>query len=116
MHSPLRYLRGQCIHSNVPFHLPSAFCICSNASVYLPSALIIIGWVFMDEVIILPSPSLASFFLTQQLIYRSKIEKHSACLDICIRHQYRQKSHLLGLGKKHFSYIKNTYFFWIGFW
>ena len=96
--SPLRYLSGECINSNV--------------SVHLLSALIIIGWTFMHEVNILPPPSIARFFLTQQLIYRSKIKKHNACLDIFVSDTSIDRNpHLPGLGKKHFSYIMDTYSF-----
>ena len=38
----------------------------------------------MHEVNISPSFSLARFFLTQQLIYKSKIEKHNVSLDIFV--------------------------------
>ena len=38
----------------------------------------------MHELNISPPLSLARFFLTQQLIYRSKIEKHSVSLDIFV--------------------------------
>ena len=46
--------------------------------------LIIIGWAFMHELNILPPLSLARFFLTQQLIYKSKIEKHNISLVIFV--------------------------------
>ena len=38
----------------------------------------------MHEVNISPSFSLARFFLTQQLIYKSKIEKSNVSLDIFV--------------------------------
>ena len=68
------YLRGKCIVSQ---------------SIYIGSELIIIGWVFMHELSILPPLSLARFFLTQQVICKSKIEKHNFSLAryFCIRHQ-----------------------------
>ena len=44
----------------------------------------IIGWAFMHELDILPPRSLARFLLTQQLIYKSKIEKHNISLDIFV--------------------------------
>ena len=62
----------KCIHSNV------------SLFIYVGSELIIIGWAFMHELNILSSLSLARFFLTQQLIYKSKIEKHNISLDIFV--------------------------------
>ena len=59
-------------------------CIFSNVSVYLPSELIIIGGAFMHEVNVSPSLSLARFFLTQELIYKGKIEKRNVTLDIFV--------------------------------
>ena len=44
----------------------------------------IIGWAFMHELNILSHLNLARFFLTQQLIYKSKIEKHNISLDIFV--------------------------------
>ena len=44
--------------------------------------MIIIGWAFMHELDILSPLSLAKFFLTKQVIYNSKIEKHNISLDI----------------------------------
>ena len=44
----------------------------------------IIGRGFMHGLNILSPLSLARFFLTQQLIYQSKIEKHSISLDIFV--------------------------------
>ena len=38
----------------------------------------------MHELDILPPRSLARFFLTQQLIYKSKIEKHNISLDLFV--------------------------------
>ena len=52
--------------------------------VHLRNKLIVIGWTFMHELNILSPLSLATFFLTQQLIYRSKIEKHNIILDIFV--------------------------------
>ena len=46
--------------------------------------MIIIDWAFMYELNILSPLSLARFFLTQQLIYKSKIEKHNISLDIFV--------------------------------
>ena len=46
--------------------------------------MIIIGWAFMHELNILSALSLARFFLTQQLIYKSKIEKRNISLDIFV--------------------------------
>ena len=49
----------------------------------------------------------ARFFLTQQLIYKSKIEKHNVSLDIFVSDtSIARNLHLLGLEKKHFSYIR----------
>ena len=50
--------------------------------IYLVSRLLLAGHLFMHEVNILPPLSLARFFLTQQLIYKSKIEKHNVSLSI----------------------------------
>ena len=58
--------------------------IFSNVSVYLPSELIIIGGAFVHEVNLSPSLGLARFFLTQELIYKGKIEKHNVALDIFV--------------------------------
>ena len=56
----------------------------------------------MDEINISPPLSLARFFLTQQLIYKSKIEKHSVSLDILVSHtSIARNLHLPGLEKKH---------------
>ena len=60
----------KCIHSNV------------SLFIYVGSELIIIGWAFMHELNILSPLSLAR--LTQQLIYKSKIEKHNISLDIFV--------------------------------
>ena len=51
---------------------------------YVSSELIIIGLAFMHELNILSPLSLATFFWTQQLIYKSKIEKHNISLDIFV--------------------------------
>ena len=60
----------------------------------------------MHEVNMSPPLRLARFFLTQQLICKSKIEKHSVSLDIFVLDSsLARKLHLLGLEKKHFSYI-----------
>ena len=86
-------MRGKLIHSNV--------------SVYLHSEYNIIGWAFMHEVNISPPLSLARFFLTQQLIYKSKIEKHNVSLDIFVSDTSIDKNlHLPGLEKEHFSYVR----------
>ena len=62
----------------------------------------------MHEVNNISSPlSLPRFFLTQQLIYKSKIEKHNVSLDIFVSDtSIARNLHLLGLEKKHFSYIR----------
>ena len=51
---------------------------------HLRSELIIIGWTFMHEFNISSPLSLARFFLTHQLIYKSKIEKRNISLDILV--------------------------------
>ena len=61
----------------------------------------------MHEANILPPLSLARFFLSQQLICKSKIEKHNVSLDIFVSDtSIARNLHLLGLEKKHFSYIR----------
>ena len=86
----MRGLRGKCIHSNV--------------SVHLASELIIIGWTFMHEVTISPPLNPATFFLDQQLIYKSKFENHNVSLDIFVSdNSIARKLHLPGLEKKQFS-------------
>ena len=58
----------------------------------------------MHEVNIFPPLSLAKFFLTQQLIYKSKTEKHNISLDIFVSGSSTARNiHLPGLEKKHFS-------------
>ena len=59
----------------------------------------------MREVNISPPLSLARFFLTQQLIYKSKIEKHNV-RHFRIRHQYSQKPSSAWTGEKTISYIR----------
>ena len=67
----------------------------------------IIGWVFMHEVNISPPLGLARFFLTQQLIYKSKIERHNVSLDIFVSDTSMARNlHLPGLEKKYFSLIR----------
>ena len=62
----------------------------------------------MHEVNISPPLSLARFFLTQQLICKSKIEKHNFSLDIFVSNtSIARNLHLPGLEKKHFSYIRD---------
>ena len=61
----------------------------------------------MHDVNILPLLSLARFFLTQQLIYMSKIEKHNN--SFCIRHQYSQKPSSTWIGEKTFQLYKDPY-------
>ena len=46
--------------------------------------MIIIGWAFMHEFNISSPHSLARFFLTQQLINKSRLEKHNISLDIFV--------------------------------
>ena len=61
----------------------------------------------MHEVNISHPLSLARFFITQQLIYKSKIEKHNVSLEIFVSDiSIARNLHLLGLEKKHFSYIR----------
>ena len=63
----------------------------------------------MHEVNISPPLSLAKFFLTQQLICKSKIEKHNnVILDIFVSDTSIPRSlHLSGLEKKYLSYIRD---------
>ena len=62
----------------------------------------------MHEVNISPPLSLVGFFLTQQLIYKSKIEKHNDSLDIFVSGtSIARNLHLPGLEKKHFTYVHN---------
>ena len=77
----------------------------------------------MHQVNISPPLGLARFFLTRQLIYKSKIEKHNVSLDIFVSdtsiarnlHLPRFMVHGLvlylhaKLEKKHFSYIKDPF-------
>ena len=62
----------------------------------------------MHEVnILFPVNLLAGFFLTQQLIYKIEIEKNNFSLDIFVSDtSIARNLHLLGLEKKHFSYIR----------
>ena len=76
-----------------------------------------IGWGFMDEVNISPPPTLGRFFLTQQLIYQRKIQKHHVSLGIFVSDtSIARKLYLPGLEKNHFSYINTHTLFWIRFW
>ena len=62
----------------------------------------------MHKVNISPPLSLARFFLTQQPICGSKIEKRNVSLDIFVSdNSLARKHHLPGLEKKHFSYIRD---------
>ena len=73
----------------------------------------IIGWAFIHKVNILSPLSLATFFLTKQLIYESKIEKHNVSLDIFVSDTSIPRNlHLSGLEKKH---AKPIFIFWIIF-
>ena len=61
----------------------------------------------MHEVNILPLFSICRFFLTQQLICKSKTEKHNVSLEIFASGtNIARNLHLLGLQKKHFSYVR----------
>ena len=65
------------------------------------------GMAFMHEVNIASPLRLARFFLTQQLIYKSKIEKHNISLDIFASDtSVARNLHLTGLEKKYCSYIR----------
>ena len=66
----------------------------------------------MHEVNISPPFSKPRFFLIQQLIYKSKIEKHKVSLDIFVSDtSIARNLHVPGLEKKHFSYIRtHTHF------
>ena len=72
--------------------------------VHLRSELILIGWEFMHELNISPLLSLTSVFLTKQLIYNSKIEKHNFILDIFVPDTKPEA--FIYLEKEHFSYIR----------
>ena len=70
----------------------------------------------MLEVNISPLLSLALFYLTQQLIYKGKIEKNDVRLDISVSDTSIVKNfHLPGLEKKHYSYLRTFTLFWIRF-
>ena len=70
-----------------------------------------IGWAFMHEVNIVPPLSHARFFLTQQVIYNSKIEKNNVSLDIFVSDTSKAR---IG-AKLHFSYKGLILFFLIRF-
>ena len=64
----------------------------------------------MHEVNILPPFSLARFFLNSATNLKSKIEKHKVSLDIFVLDtSIARNLHLLGLEKKHFSYIRTHF-------
>ena len=48
------------------------------------SELIIIGWAVMHKLNISSPLCLARFFLTQQLLYKSEIQKHNISVDIFV--------------------------------
>ena len=59
----------------------------------------------MHNLNILSPLSQARFFLTQQLIYQSKIEKHNISLDIFVSEtNVVYPGTFIYLGKKHFSF------------
>ena len=61
----------------------------------------------MHEVNISPSLNLAKFFLTQQIIYKSKIEKYTVSLSIFVSDtSIARNLHLPGFDKQYFSYIR----------
>ena len=61
----------------------------------------------MHEVNISLSLSLAKIFLTQQLIYKSKVEKHSVSLTIFVSDTSTARNlHLPEFDKQHFSYVR----------
>ena len=61
----------------------------------------------MHKVNISPPFSKPRFFLIQQLIYKSKIEKHKVSLDIFVSDTSIDRNlHVPVLEKKHFSYIR----------
>ena len=67
----------------------------------------------MYEVNISPPLSLGRFFLTQQLIYKSQIEKHNSSLNIFVSDtNIARNLHLPGLEKTHFSYIRTHTLFY----
>ena len=58
----------------------------------------------MHELNISPPLNLATFFLDQQLIYKSKIENHNVSLDVFVSdNSIARKLNLPGLEKKQFS-------------
>ena len=61
----------------------------------------------MHEVNLLPPLNVVRFFLTHQLIFKSKIEKNNISLDIFVSYtSIARNLHLPGLEKKHFKYIR----------
>ena len=71
-----------------------------------------IGRAFMYEVNIMPPLSHARFFLTQQVIYNSKVEKSNVSLDIFV-----SGTSIAKIGARlHFNYKGSILFFWIRFW
>ena len=57
------------------------------------------------------------FFLTQQLIYNSKIKKHNVNLVIFVSEtSIGRNLHLPGIGQKTFKLDKDPYFFWVLVW
>ena len=61
-----------------------------------------IGWAFMHELNILSPLIQARFFLTQQLIHQSKIEKHSVSLDVFVSDTSIARTFIY-LEKEHFT-------------
>ena len=61
-----------------------------------------IGWAFMHELNILSPLIQARFFLTQELIYQSKIEKHNVSLDVFVS-DTRIARTFIYLEKEHFT-------------
>ena len=78
--------------------------------VHLRRELIIIGWAFMHQLNISPLLSLARFFLTQQLIYKRKTEKHNVSLDIFVSDTSIDRNLYLS-GKRTFQLHTDPYSF-----
>ena len=63
-----------------------------------------------------PPVSIARFFLTLQLIHKSKLENHKFSLEIFVAEiSIARNLHLSLFEKKHFSYISTHILFWIRF-
>ena len=76
-------------------------CISSIVSVYVPIELILLVW-----------RQYITSAITEQLIYKSKIEKQNVSLDTFVSNtSIARNLHLPGLEKKHFSYKTKCFSF-----